>query len=151
MASLFWMVALSAATAIAAAPHPRVPAYVFATAVYFAGSFICHQRPERSFHFWTAQFPVCARCAGIYAGATIAALAFFVVRAGQRVSPLVRGASARAWFIAALVPSAATLVYEWTTGVTPANWIRALAGVLLGAACTWIVMEAMRGKRREVN
>ena len=39
----------------------------------------------------------------------------------------------------AVVPTAATLVYEWTTGQTPANWIRAAAGVPLGVIVAWIV------------
>ena len=34
----------------------------------------------------------------------------------------------------AAVPTAATLVYEWTTGDMPSNMIRALAGAPLGAA-----------------
>lgn len=29
---------------------------------------ICHQKPERSFFYKGNQFPVCARCTGIYAG-----------------------------------------------------------------------------------
>jgi hypothetical protein len=41
--------------------------------------------------------------------------------------------------ILALLPTAATLVFEWTTGVTPANWIRALAGFPLGIAVAWAV------------
>ncbi|PAV07972.1 DUF2085 domain-containing protein [Methanosphaera cuniculi] len=28
--------------------------------------FICHRRPERSFFFHNHQFPVCARCTGLY-------------------------------------------------------------------------------------
>jgi hypothetical protein len=42
--------------------------------------------------------------------------------------------------VLALVPTAATLVFEWTTGVTPANWIRAAAGVVLGAAVASLVV-----------
>ncbi len=29
---------------------------------------LCHQMPERSFHFKGKQFPLCARCTGIFAG-----------------------------------------------------------------------------------
>jgi uncharacterized membrane protein len=28
----------------------------------------CHQMPERSFHFKGRQFPVCARCTGVFLG-----------------------------------------------------------------------------------
>ena len=48
-------------------------------------------------------------------------------------------ARARRLLLAALAPTAITLVYEWTTGTMPANWIRALAGVPLGAAVAWLI------------
>ena len=50
--------------------------------VYLAGSVVCHQLPERSF-FWTsgAQFPVCARCTGLYLGGLLAVLGW----AGQKL------------------------------------------------------------------
>ena len=46
--------------------------------------------------------------------------------------------------VLAVAPTAATLVYEWTTGVMPANWVRAAAGVCLGAVCAALI-------EREVN
>lgn len=33
------------------------------------GSYICHQKPERSFKIGGRYFPVCSRCTGIYLGA----------------------------------------------------------------------------------
>ncbi len=30
--------------------------------------YICHRKPERSFHINSHQFPVCARCTGFYTG-----------------------------------------------------------------------------------
>ena len=30
--------------------------------------YICHRKPERSFHIKGRQFPVCARCTGFYTG-----------------------------------------------------------------------------------
>jgi uncharacterized membrane protein len=74
-------------------------------------------------------FPVCARCTGIYLGAAVSAIALLRVR--------VRESNPRAVLIAAVLPTAATLVFEWTTGVTPPHWVRALAGVPLGAAVAW--------------
>jgi hypothetical protein len=44
----------------------------------------------------------------------------------------------------AVVPSALTLVYEWTTGTTPSNVIRALAGAPLGVAVVCVVVRALR-------
>lgn len=101
---------------------------------YAAGSFICHQRPERSFHLWGAQLPVCARCTGIYLGAAAAG-----------ITPRLRRVSRPGVLIsAALFPAAASLVFEWTTGVTPSNVVRAVTGVIAGAA----VMAVLRGELR---
>src|SRR4029453_18159539 len=50
---------------IVAAPVFWIPV---AGVMYAAGSFICHQLPERSFHVQGAQLPVCARCLGLYCG-----------------------------------------------------------------------------------
>ncbi|WP_303247497.1 DUF2085 domain-containing protein [uncultured Methanobrevibacter sp.] len=36
--------------------------------------FICHRKPERSFHIKDHQFPVCARCTGFY----IAMICYFL-------------------------------------------------------------------------
>ena len=44
----------------------------------------------------------------------------------------------------ACVPTALTLVFEWTTGAMPANWIRALAGFPIGAAAAWLIARANR-------
>lgn len=35
---------------------------------FLAIAFMCHQKPERSFHFRGKQFPLCARCTGILIG-----------------------------------------------------------------------------------
>jgi hypothetical protein len=151
--------------------------YALTFAVYGTGSVVCHQLPERSFHVWGAQMPVCARCAGIYLGAAIAALVAaaplkrrppyesdsaalvgaarlerhpanepaFPVPAGHRFSgAALAGPNARVALALAAVPTLATLLYEWTTGDTPANWIRALAGIGLGAAVATVI-------EREVN
>jgi hypothetical protein len=38
------------------------------------------------------------------------------------------------------LPTALTLLYEWTTGQMPGNWMRAAAGFPLGAAVAWIIV-----------
>ncbi len=35
---------------------------------FLAITFMCHQKPERSFYFNGKQFPLCARCTGILIG-----------------------------------------------------------------------------------
>lgn len=47
----------------------------------------------------------------------------------------------RAVLAAAIIPTAATLLYEWTAGDMPAHWIRALAGAPVGMAVAWIIRE----------
>jgi hypothetical protein len=130
-------------TAFAASrPDAASLVYGLAVAAYSIGHLICHQLPARSFHLWGAALPVCARCSGIYFGAAIAALVR-AARFGGQVGDggLMSGGHARARIVLllAFVPTAATLVFEWTTGVTPAHWIRALAGIPLGVAVAWAV------------
>src|SRR5262245_38661744 len=139
--SVAWLALLAAATLVGAYPlmAPR-PSSVMAGAVYAAGALLCHQLPERSFHLGGVQWPVCARCMGISAGAAIGAL----VAALAPLGALERAAVARARLVllAAALPSIVTLVYEWTTDITPANGIRAAAGVPLGALVAWVVTAA---------
>src|SRR5262245_19064114 len=69
-----WFVLIPLATLLAGRASPNIPAgYGVAFATYAIGSLVCHQRPERSFHLFGTQMPVCARCVGIYAGAAAAA------------------------------------------------------------------------------
>jgi uncharacterized membrane protein len=145
-ASLLWTAALPLATWVASRPHPTVPGYAFALAVYGVGSLICHQLPARSFRLWTAQMPVCARCAGIYLGAAVTAIVTAPLRrhdASRHSAGLgARRFRARVIVIAAALPTAATLLYEWTTGHPPSNIVRALAGLPIGAATAWIVARS---------
>jgi uncharacterized membrane protein len=133
--AVVWAAILPLAAFAASRPNGTSLEYAFALSAYAIGHAICHQLPLRSFHLWGASLPVCARCTGIYVGAAVAALA-----AGIRPNATdVTVTRARGWLLAALVPTAITLVYEWTTGVMPANWIRALGGLPLGAAVAWMI------------
>jgi uncharacterized membrane protein len=152
-ASVTWLVALPLATFASSRPYPPTPVYLLSFGTYLVGSLLCHQRPERSFFLWGSQMPVCARCTGIYAGAAIAALALpFVARLkpSRRRSPAKRASfgalhGGRTLLILSIVPAAATLGYEWTTGDTPANWIRAASGLPIGAVVASIVRSAAPG------
>jgi uncharacterized membrane protein len=135
--AVVWSVLLPLTAFAASRPDASSMAYGFALTIYRVGHLICHQLPSRSFHLWGAALPVCARCTGIYVGAAATAVVL-AARSGRR--EVTRElALARRVVILALVPTAATLVFEWTTGVTPANWIRALAGFPLGIAVAWAV------------
>ena len=136
--AIAWVVALPAAAFAASRLAAPPIAYDVALAVYAVGHVVCHQLPARSFHLWHVSLPVCARCTGIYIGAAAAALA---IAAARRPSAVARraGTDPRRILLLAFAPTALTLVFEWTTGVTPANWIRALAGFPLGAAVAWAI------------
>jgi hypothetical protein len=73
-ASAGWAALLVAAPFFASRAHASAMTSALIVVVYGIGSLVCHQLPARSFHLWTAQMPVCARCAGIYAGAVLGAL-----------------------------------------------------------------------------
>jgi hypothetical protein len=51
-------------------------------------------------------------------------------------------AAARVLLSLAALPSLATLVYEWTTGVMPSNALRFAAGVPIGVAVAWLIVSA---------
>jgi uncharacterized membrane protein len=141
-AAVLWAASLPLA-AYAANQPAGSPSSVFALAVYALGSVICHQRPERSFHLWSAQLPVCARCTGVYFGAAIGAVAAIVGAANDmgrpRSAPTRDGV--RLALVAAAAPAALTLVYEWVTGVTPSNVLRTLTGIVLGVVAAWVVVR----------
>jgi uncharacterized membrane protein len=141
VAAIGWAAALPLATLATAHVHAPPALSAIALAVYAAGSIICHQLPDRSFHLWSAQMPVCARCTGIYAGAALVALGFLRDTRAER-APLVSAAVRRRLGAAAL-PTMATLAIEWTTGLSNSNSVRALAGLPLGAAIAWAIGAAL--------
>jgi len=140
VSSSVWALLLPLAPFAASQPAPAPFWYALAFLVYGAGSVVCHQLPERSFFLAAAQFPVCARCAGIYVGAALAALSY--VASGFSRTGAAHAATnltPRLVLAIAAVPTAATLAYEWTTGDMPSHAIRALSGVPLGAAIVVVI------------
>ena len=145
-ASAAWALLLLWAPFAASRPHASPLATALIVGVYGLGSLVCHQLPERSYHVWTAQMPVCARCAGIYFGALFGA-AVAVARgfqpSGRRRSSNRLGLRrTRVALGLAVIPTLLTLIYEWTTGVMPAHAIRAAAGAPIGVVVAWLVVAA---------
>ena len=123
--------------ALAIAPLLPAPA---AAILYAAGSLICHQLPERSFHLHAFQLPDCARCFGLYAGGA-AGLAAFLIARGR---PLFRSPGRRFLVTAAAaLPTIATLVLEHGFGWPFSNFTRALAAVPLAAVVAMVVAGAL--------
>jgi len=140
--TVVWTLMLAVAPWLASRPHASASGAAVVVAVYALGSIVCHQLPERSFQLWTAQMPVCARCAGIYLGAAVIA----VVAAGAARPRELRAASVRAALALAAAPTFVTLAWEWATGIVPSNWIRSAAGIPLGAVVAWLVVTASRNR-----
>jgi uncharacterized membrane protein len=150
-ATLMWALLLPLVPFLASRAHASPAGTALVVAIYAAGSIICHQLPTRSFQLWTAQMPVCARCTGIYVGTALAVVSFgarafqasgSLGRRSAEGRALQRLSGPRLTLALAAAPTLATLVFEWTTGRTPANSIRFAAGVPVGAAVAWLVRTA---------
>jgi len=116
--------------------HPQARS-AWASVVYFAASRVCHQKPERSFHTDDAQWPVCARCAGLYLAAPVGIAWFFLQRrrrAGRR-----RPQPALVFAVAA-IPTVFSVAWEWGGLGMPPNPARALSALPLGAAVAWVLL-----------
>ena len=147
-ASIAWPVVL--ASVVLARQHGQFPMWTIA--IYAIGSKICHQIPQRSFHLNGVQWPVCARCLGLYLSAPVGAMAALVAHGRAR-----RG-DARLWrlgawplAVIAAVPTAVTLAIEWPGLGAPSNLSRALAALPLGAAIAFLVVRAAAGRREAIG
>jgi uncharacterized membrane protein len=125
--------------AIAAAPVLPV---ALGAVVYAVGSLVCHQRPERSFHWHGAQMAVCARCAGIYAGAAVA-LAFALVSGPVALRGFGDTSRVRRWLVWSSVPTVLTVGLEWAGWWHASGLVRAIAGAPLGGAAALVVAAAV--------
>jgi uncharacterized membrane protein len=128
-------------------------AFAIMAAVYSVGAFICHQRPERSFHRKGAQLPVCARCTGLYLGGTLGALGWIAL-AGARRSPtppsrrMATAPVARRALAVAAIPTAITIATAWIGLWDPGNLVRAAIALPLGASIGAIVSAVAAGDLR---
>lgn len=110
-------------------------------ALFPIGHFICHQRPERSFFVGGQQLPVCARCTGLYVGATLA-IPFGLAAAAALSSRSNR----RILFVAAL-PTLATWTLEFAGIVPFSNVVRFVCALPLGFAAAWLVFGTITDSR----
>ena len=130
IAASFW----TAAIFFAPLAHSAVP--IAASAVDTAGSFVCHQRDERSFHLQGERLAVCGRCTGLYLAGAVGALAawFGLARVPERTRRLV---------VLAALPTAMTLAIEWSGIANPGNVLRAMAALPLGAIAGWLFVRLL--------
>ena len=86
---------------------------------------ICHQIPERSFHYKNKQFPVCARCTGILLGYCTIPLFYFGI---IQIPPL---------FIILLdIPLLVDSLTQYLGLRESNNMFRLVTGVLSSFACS---------------
>ena len=86
--------------------------------------FGCHCRPDRSFYYKGAQFPLCARCTGELAGILLAAVTWAAAHPGAVGAALL------------MVPLVTDGVIQLCTAYESTNRRRLWTGILFGYALT---------------
>ncbi len=101
---------------------------------------VCHQEVARSFSLWSKPLAVCARCTGIYAGFTLAVLAYPAVRS-RRLPPLQLPGLAAFLALTAL-DYAGTVLGIWENTMLSRSLTGLVAGLGLGLFLTpaWITL-----------
>jgi uncharacterized membrane protein len=142
--SRYWLGALIAYGAVltalpVAAPMLKTSGLTsLSSPIYFAYSFICHQRPDRSFHIHGEQMAFCARDLAIFGGAVLVALLYGVYR---------RFARAREMPTFMLVLTALPMAIDGLTqlaGFRESSWeLRVLTGLLFSIGAGWFVLPRM--------
>ena len=108
--------------------------------IFAVGRVICHQRPERSFFLDGDQFPVCARCTGLYVSAAAGLVGWVAVKAASRWRPLSFDPRlAIRLIVIGGIPTAVSLATGLVGVWEGSNAIRALLAVPLGASAGAIV------------
>jgi uncharacterized membrane protein len=106
--------------------------------LYYPFGFICHQKPERSFHIFDEKLGVCARCFGVYAGLLLGFVFYPFFRSLNDIRPM-----RKVWLFLACVP----ITLDW--GLTffhiweNTHLSRFFTGAVLGAACAIYIMPAL--------
>jgi len=132
-------IALAVVGLIVAAPfaqshgHPE-----FASPIYRAFSFVCHQIPERSFHLSGYQFGVCSRCTGLYTGFAVAALIYPFARSLKRTNT-----PARVWLILAALPLGIDLALTYFGIWSNTHLSRFLTGALLSSVAVFFILPGL--------
>ena len=137
IAVVLWPAALSAALIDRLDGHPHVASGV----VYVVASRVCHQIPARSFFTRGQQWPVCARCSGLYLGAPIGAVLGLTLVTRVRQSALLPA------LLISAAPTAVTWVLEAAAILPIGGALRMAAAAPLGAAVVFVLLGVVSGRR----
>jgi uncharacterized membrane protein len=108
--------------------------------IYAAGGLICHQRPERSFFLDAHQFPVCARCTGLYLSGAVGMAGWLALKMARRWTslPFDPGLAKRIVLISA-IPTAVSLMAGVLAMWDGSNLTRAMLAIPLGVSAGAVV------------
>ncbi len=96
----------------------------------------CHQKQERSFHFYSYQFPLCARCTGLLFGEFLAVL---LLPLHGRAAFSVYGALALLSTVLLAVDGFGQLLQFWES----TNARRLISGLLCGFFVTGLLIRLL--------
>jgi uncharacterized membrane protein len=139
-------------SALLAAPSATLSPTVTAL-TYLAGAQICHQRPDRSFDRAGVQYPVCARCLGLYGGAALGALGWMLlsglgVTPHRRAARWVRHDVPRRALVLVGIPTLASVALAWSGLWDAGNSLRAALALPLGAVIAAAIAAVAAGDLR---
>jgi Predicted membrane protein (DUF2085) len=110
--------------------------------IYRAGSLVCHQLPDRSFHLAGVQLPVCARCTGLYVSGAVGAC--IALTGSPSTVDRIR------WSLAiAAAPTLLSVAVEGAGFAHPSGLWRACFGLPLGAFVGWLLVQALQTQALE--
>lgn len=92
----------------------------------------CHQRADRSFHIGKWQFPVCARCTGVFIGEFASLLLFHRYEISIAMSTLFCIVMFSDWFV------------QYKFRIESNNFRRLITGLLCGYAFGNILLKTLR-------
>ena len=145
--AVIWSAIVPVAPRVAGAVTPESPLALATAAAYQVGGILCHQRADRSFHTGAVQWPVCARCAGLYMSAGLGALVMLVVRRRVSRAPRLTRSRGMLLVLGAAAPTAISWAAErWGLSATSNAW-RAVLAVPLGLAVSALVALAWYAAR----
>jgi uncharacterized membrane protein len=137
--AVLWVAAVFAAPYALMSGNARLVSA--AATVYSGAGLICHQRDARSFHLAGVQLPVCGRCTSLYVSGAFGAVLAWMVSRRPRIP-----SNTRRMLLVASIPTALSVVLEWSGLLDPTNVGRALCALPLGAIAAWIFVQSLRAE-----